>query len=195
MLYIENACPEINKKCLHPCYGAKCKQFNQGECIPCLHPECVKKNEKLTLGTHSNEDCMICYTETLGQSPTVQLNCNHFFHFNCLNTVLTNKWNGARIQFGYLDCPACAQQITKCSNHELDKIVRDDKCMQEEVYQKAEQMGVREELDKDPRLQDPTDIYYQNFREFAYNKLAFYQCFDCKQPYFGGMRDCEQEAR
>ena len=108
MLYIENACSEINKKCIHPCYGAKCKQNDEDVCIPCLHTDCVKKDEKLTLGLHIDEYCMICYTDSLGQAPSVQLNCKHVFHYNCLNTILTNKWNGSRIHFGFLDCPACA---------------------------------------------------------------------------------------
>jgi hypothetical protein len=28
--------------------------------------------------------------------------------------------------------------------------------------------------------------------EFALHNFAYYQCWDCKKPYFGGMRRCDQ---
>jgi hypothetical protein len=53
---------------------------------------------------------------------------------------------------------------------------------------------VIEGLDKDERLQNPDDRFYNNLDEYAMYKLAYYQCYACKGPFFGGMRDCEQEA-
>ena len=47
-----------------------------------------------------------------------------------------------------------------------------------------------EGIDKNPRLQDPNDNYYNNLQAWALFKLAYYQCFKCKAPYFGGMKDC-----
>ena len=47
-----------------------------------------------------------------------------------------------------------------------------------------------ENLQKDPRLQKQDDIYYNNLKEFALYKLSFYQCFECQEPYFGGVKDC-----
>lgn len=47
-----------------------------------------------------------------------------------------------------------------------------------------------EGVDKDPRLKDPNDPYYNNLEMYAQYKLAYYQCFKCKGAYFGGMKDC-----
>jgi len=51
-----------------------------------------------------------------------------------------------------------------------------------------------EGLDKHERLRDPSDHYFNKFEEYALFKCAFYQCYKCKDPYFGGMNDCENDA-
>jgi len=45
-----------------------------------------------------------------------------------------------------------------------------------------------------PRLSDPTDHFYNDKKAFALFKCAFYECFKCKEPYFGGLNDCENDA-
>ena len=47
-----------------------------------------------------------------------------------------------------------------------------------------------EGIDKDPRLQNPADIYYNDLAKFAVFKCAYYMCHKCKAPYFGGLKDC-----
>jgi hypothetical protein len=47
-----------------------------------------------------------------------------------------------------------------------------------------------EDLDKDPRLKDPNDEFFNNLQKWAMFKLAYYQCFNCKDAYFGGKKDC-----
>lgn len=48
----------------------------------------------------------------------------------------------------------------------------------------------KEELDKEERLQDPFDGYYNNLQKFALDKLNFYNCYDCKSPFYGGRNEC-----
>ena len=71
--------------------------------------------------------CVICFTDRLGAAPCIQvsskaigkaektlnfqLECGHLFHYNCLKTVLTNRWNGPRIQFRFMNCPLCNRQV------------------------------------------------------------------------------------
>jgi len=47
-----------------------------------------------------------------------------------------------------------------------------------------------EAIDKSPRLVDPNDEYYNDLQKWALFKLAYYQCYKCAIPYFGGMKDC-----
>ena len=50
--------------------------------------------------------------------------------------------------------------------------------------------AIIEGLDKHDRLQNPNDAFYNNLQGYALDKMSFYNCFDCNQPYFGGMRRC-----
>lgn len=48
-----------------------------------------------------------------------------------------------------------------------------------------------EGMDKDKELTDPNSRYFGKAIEYAMDKLAYYPCFKCKQPYFGGRGRCE----
>ena len=45
----------------------------------------------------------------------------------------------------------------------------------------------------DERLSNVDDVYFGKPQEFANHRCSFYECHGCKQPYFGGLIDCEQE--
>ena len=47
-----------------------------------------------------------------------------------------------------------------------------------------------EGLDLDERLKDPKSEYFNNPAKFGYDHLNYYECFECKDPYFGGHRQC-----
>ena len=45
-----------------------------------------------------------------------------------------------------------------------------------------------EGLDFDERLKDPKNEYFNNIGKFAFDHLNYYECYECKEPYFGGHR-------
>lgn len=47
-----------------------------------------------------------------------------------------------------------------------------------------------EGLDQDERVKDPNSEYFNNISKFAFDHLNYYECFDCKEPYFGGHKQC-----
>ena len=63
----------------------------------------------------SNQDadsfCNICWTETLGEAPCIQLGCGHVFHNDCIQTQLRKAWPGRRISFQYANCPLCDNEM------------------------------------------------------------------------------------
>ncbi len=77
----------MNKSCdkVHGC-GHACNGF-AGEqiCLPCLHEDCVAKDQQKTLGSNADSYCIICYTQGLGEAPSVQLTCKHIFHVDCIS--------------------------------------------------------------------------------------------------------------
>lgn len=91
------------KECGHPCYGYGYELTHP----PCLHEECVAKNEELTLGENADAFCVICYVSGLGEKPVIQLDCKHIFHLDCLRQKLFRRWNGLAISVKYACCPSC----------------------------------------------------------------------------------------
>ena len=71
-------------------------------------------------------------------------------------------------------------------NTEIKKIM----VIKTDVEQKALQRSKFEGIDKDPRLNEKADRFYNNLAAWSMFKLAYYQCFKCKKPYYGGMKDC-----
>ena len=40
--------------------------------------------------------CQICYTETLDQAPSIELQCGHIFHFDCVLSKVNSGYAGHR---------------------------------------------------------------------------------------------------
>ena len=68
--------------------------------------------DPLLLSQAEGELCGICYTCELGEEACVKLGCGHVFHANCVDMLMSHRWTTLRISFGYLDCPACKQEIS-----------------------------------------------------------------------------------
>lgn len=64
--------------------------------------------------------------------------------------------------------------------------------IENDVLSKVVERAKNEGLDKDERLNKPGDRFFNDLRGFSIYKLAYYLCFKCKTPYFGGMKDCNQ---
>lgn len=89
------ACQKV-LSCHHPCGGI----CNEAHCLPCL---------QCTSGLPQDKDdyCNICWTESLGAAPSIQLTCRHVFHFECVKALVASKWGGYRIHFNFMKCPLC----------------------------------------------------------------------------------------
>ena len=61
---------------------------------------------------------------------------------------------------------------------------------EEDLKKKAIERGRHEGLHTNKNYLDPTYTYHNKFEEYCLYKLAYYECFKCKQPYFGGLKDC-----
>mmetsp|Transcript_18310 Transcript_18310/g.22830 ORF Transcript_18310/g.22830 Transcript_18310/m.22830 type:complete len:84 (+) Transcript_18310:405-656(+) len=68
-----------------------------------------------------------------------------------------------------------------------------------EKKRKVTTMAIKEAnisgLHESPRLTDPTDQYFEDYPALALASCTFYECYTCKEPYFGGMNDCRQAMR
>jgi len=176
----QQSCGKIHE-CGHPCIGIR----HERECPPCFHPECVPKG-----GSTHEEFCSICWTEGWSAAPCVQLKCRHVVHYHCLMQKLEKRWPAARIVFRYLSCGECNQPI---KNDMLKMTLRPHEKLKAKVERMALAQLKREGFDEDKRLQEKGGKYYNNKALFAMDRLAYYICFKCKKPYYGGMRKCDAQ--
>ena len=78
-------------------------------------------------------------------------------------------------------CPPLAEELRQIAE------------IRQTIQTKAVERAKLEGLHKHARLQDPNDRFYNNLPEYAMFKCAYYMCFKCKSPYFGGLNDCGDE--
>ena len=71
--------------------------------------------------------------------------------------------------------------------------MQEAKELEDIVREKAIVHGKVEGIDKYENLKDPNDQYFNDYEGYAMDKIAFYQCYKCNKPYYGGMRECGQE--
>ena len=178
----EGGCLKI-LPCGHPCFGVISDHENG--CLPCLHPDCIDVN-----GQGQEDFCNICWTEALRKEPCIRLACGHIFHAECVKNKIKAGSNSTRIVFGYLECPLCKQHMRHPS---LQRELQPHLELYEKVKAKAMQRLEFEKLQEDPMIKaggkfagDPLG--------FAMKKFAYYKCYKCKEPYFGGHRACEALA-
>ena len=63
--------------------------------------------------------------------------------------------------------------------------------VKKQVEELAIKVGENQGILQEERLKDPNDHYFEKPLEFALHKCAFYECYSCKKPFFGGLIDCE----
>lgn len=80
-----------------------------------------------------------------------------------------------RIVFNFTNCPQCKSiKIEARYSFEISKIMNEINTFELEVQKKALLRVKHEDLDKDPRLKDPNDEFYNNLQKWSMFKLAYY---------------------
>eukprot|EP00096_Caligus_rogercresseyi_P012080 TRINITY_DN495_c1_g1_i1.p1 TRINITY_DN495_c1_g1~~TRINITY_DN495_c1_g1_i1.p1 ORF type:complete len:440 (+),score=121.56 TRINITY_DN495_c1_g1_i1:88-1320(+) len=174
-----NACVKT-LPCGHFCGGI----LNEETCLPCLHG-CSKNH---SLKQDADDMCMVCFTEALSPIPSILLLCGHVFHYHCCLAVLSKRWNGPRISFGFRNCPLCKGQI---SHPSLNKVLSPLQNLYEDVQRKALMRLEYEGLNVCEALNQKGSRYYKDPISLALDRYAYYVCFKCGKAYFGGEAHCE----
>jgi hypothetical protein len=91
-----------------------------------------------------------------------------------------------------MDCPACKKELSAKYCPELEKELDKPRKLKKLVIKKAMERAIAEGIDKDDRLMNPDDPYFNDLETYAMHRLSFYMCFTCSEPYYGGKRECGQ---
>ncbi|GAM20883.1 hypothetical protein SAMD00019534_040580 [Acytostelium subglobosum LB1] len=173
--------------CGHYCYGVR----DEEECLPCLHgckrPENaapLTRNFKVT--QDADDFCLVCWTECLSEAPSIQLDCGHVFHHTCIKHLLEARWVGARITLRFSKCPICKVSIQHPTLKALTSVIEH---IGSEIIRKGKLRIDFLGIQKDPMLL-PGGSYENNMEGYIMEQFAYYLCFKCKQPYFGGSNQC-----
>eukprot|EP00474_Spongospora_subterranea_P000655 CRZ01113.1 hypothetical protein [Spongospora subterranea] len=164
-------------KCRHSCTGI----FNERKCLPCLR--CPDAQNQII----ANDFCNICWVESLSSAPCIKLGCGHIFHRSCVALKLEKRWPGSRICFGYMTCPLCKQEIVHPSvrSNMLNGIK-----LRKQLTSLAMQRLKLDGLTNAVEVSESGQKYYKQPEQYALDRFAFYLCFKCQKPYFGGRRQC-----
>jgi E3 ubiquitin-protein ligase MYCBP2 len=168
-------------KCGHYCGGV----VDETECLPCLQGCDRDALVALKISQDHEDQCMICFTSSLGEEPSVKLQCGHVFHFQCSTRLLQSRWNGPRITFGFAQCPICKSSMLRDRNPCLQQYLEPIESLYAEVRRKALMR-----LDYDG-LASTAGKSEEERALFAIAKYAYYTCFRCKKAYFGGDAACD----
>jgi hypothetical protein len=171
-------------KCGHKCFGHK----EEASCPPCLIDGC--NNNPNHFDQNEDSYCNICFSEGLGSSPVVLLSCKHYIHHKCLETRLKKKWIGPKITFNHALCPQCNNWISCSNNPDLQNTLKETNILYEDLCKKASERFKFEGLDKDEKIKNPNSPWYKKDLEYALHKISYYMCYECKKPYFAGLREC-----
>lgn len=157
------------------------------------HPVAIT-NSKLNRGQlvsqfneDNEDDCVICI-EPLSAAPSIQLACGHVFHYHCCKNILIRKWPDARITFNFTLCPVCKEPM----NHPLvEPLLVPIEAIRDEIKRKAAVRIEYDGLKNDPMITNPESPFHKNPLAYAMEKYAYYMCFKCAKPYYGGDVRCD----
>ena len=136
--------------------------------------------------------CNICWTSNLGSTSCIKLNiCGHIFHSDCIEALLKNRWNGPRITFGFSLCPLCKATIEHDS---LLSLTAPIKLLYNAVKAKSLQRLKYDNLETCSELTSSGSVYYNDPTGYSMHKYAYYLCYKCANPYFGGAYECAAVA-
>jgi hypothetical protein len=195
-----------------PCGHACCGILGERECGPCLHcladktaseyettlrEDAASSEQQLVdglahfsklkvQGTSAHEFCPLCWTDSLGTAPSITLGCGHTLHAHCVQQQVERNWPGGPINFSFMECPVCRQDLT----HPLiDKDLEAHRKLRKQVKLMAVEVA-QEEHGGPAAVQLLADAASEDIESYAVRQSVFKQCFQCKSPFFFGAAHC-----
>lgn len=134
----------------------------------------------------ADEWCPICWTEPVGAAPAIRLCCGHVLHHHCAEAMVRKgHMGGRRLTFKNIRCPLC-QAIMQ--HPAINTLIAPQLMTYQKVRRKALQRWVVEQRRPMPKPSDPSDE--DRLATLAMQKMTFFECSQCNEPYYGGEVEC-----
>eukprot|EP00927_Polykrikos_kofoidii_P009870 TRINITY_DN14140_c0_g1_i2.p1 TRINITY_DN14140_c0_g1~~TRINITY_DN14140_c0_g1_i2.p1 ORF type:complete len:548 (+),score=81.10 TRINITY_DN14140_c0_g1_i2:116-1759(+) len=180
------ACGKRHFDCGHWCGGIRGERV----CLPCLHVDCCRRKLAPAKLPDGDDWCPICWTETLNAAPAIRLACGHVLHHHCAEALVRRGHTaGRRLTFKSIRCPLCQAILQHPS---IDNLVAPQCNLYHKVRRKALQRWLVEQRRPVPRSHDHVEV--DRIASLAMNKMTFFECSQCNEPYYGGEVECAQGA-
>jgi E3 ubiquitin-protein ligase MYCBP2 len=141
-------------------------------------------------GAKATDPCIICMEE-LRSDNVVRLGCGHLYHTACLTSNVEARWLTRRINFEFMKCPACKVPMECDAASPLHAALAPSAALRARVAALMRARLVQEGLDKAPAVAEPGGAFHGDALRYAEQQLSFYECAECKEPYYGGRKECE----
>ncbi|XP_024530918.1 uncharacterized protein LOC9631788 [Selaginella moellendorffii] len=176
---LKQACTR-NLHCGHHCCGVR----GERNCLPCLEEECQKQKLSGKALASAEDFCGICLVEVLRSAPSILLQCGHIVHLHCAKRQIQQGCPGPQISFGYLKCPQC-KLLMKHSKLDADmhKHLTTMDQIKARAIKRLKLEGVYDKLKASCSSDD-------KLTSLALEQYQYYMCSKCKNPYYGGKRNC-----
>ena len=147
-------------------------------------------------GTTADDYCSLCWTDSLGAAPCLQLGCGHYFHLHCIAEQIERKWDdggghgaaAAALSFGFLGCPMCKADIV---HNLLDARTQPLFELRSKVIAMAVAVVIRDQTAGDEAAAHALAATSgETLEAFALRGYVFKQCSDCQQPFCTGAAEC-----
>lgn len=152
------------------------------------------KNIKISDDIEDNiGNCIYCL-ENLIKFPLIELDCGHLFHHKCISSLFSsNKVNkGDNISLNFIKCCICFNKLSLSNHQDLQSFVNYynelENSISNIIYEKIDQ----DEISSMNEIKDPLNKYFNLPFEWCKNKMEFYLCFKCEEPFYGGLKDCNE---
>lgn len=89
-----------------------------------------------------------------------------------------------------MECPTCSVVMDPLNDAALKKEIDTCERLKIKVAEKAVLRAKYEGLDKNERLTDPNSEYFEKLEKFAVDKIRYFACKTCAEPYYGGLKEC-----
>jgi len=131
-----------------------------------------------------NDWCPICWTDKLYGAPAIRLRCGHVAHQHCIEAMIHGiDVTGKRLTFENIRCPIC-QAVA--SHPALDSTIGPHLTR----YYKVRRLALARWYREHPQMKDADD---EDVTALL-TKMSFFECSQCREPYYGGEMECGADA-